>query len=501
MEKSMRRSYEQGERGNFSSLLSISLGFSLYWVLLFVAILKTSLVDGFHDGGGGGISVPLPVAACAGIVIADMVIHRWCDFFSRERGHKVLWAVVDAGAIFPGLILFSHALKGSSGLDMLVLPAWIFFGMAIACLRSLWVELAVGFVKGFASGAIALSVCIGAVWCFLLNFLPIGISACFLCISPAISLATLKALEKELPAAPFVSREESLKRHRLTRPIDALNTAYGAAFGLIVYLLWQSEPSSELYFGIMVAVAAGAFIMLLLFKRNTDKMLHGFVQKVLFPVLVIGLVPISLVDASARPVFILIVLCGFVCMMLASLDSLCLLVKKFEVSPFYLIGRGSSPLLVGFATGFAVAYVALVLNSVDEAFIAVVSLMLVVVLSVVITLVDFDRDYLEDERQGESGTPEIPLGVDSYAIKCELVAGKYGLSAREIEVFYLLARGRGAKYIQEKLCVSESTVKSHTYKIHKKLGVASREDLITLVENEPLQGLQSQSGQLRGSQD
>ena len=50
-------------------------------------------------------------------------------------------------------------------------------------------------------------------------------------------------------------------------------------------------------------------------------------------------------------------------------------------------------------------------------------------------------------------------------------------------MFVLLAKGRGTAYIQDKLYISPHTVKSHTYKIYRKLGVSSREELLTLVEN------------------
>lgn len=56
------------------------------------------------------------------------------------------------------------------------------------------------------------------------------------------------------------------------------------------------------------------------------------------------------------------------------------------------------------------------------------------------------------------------------------------MSTREIEVFNLLAKGRGSVYIQEKLYISQHTVKTHTYHIYKKLGVNSREELLTLIE-------------------
>ena len=54
-------------------------------------------------------------------------------------------------------------------------------------------------------------------------------------------------------------------------------------------------------------------------------------------------------------------------------------------------------------------------------------------------------------------------------------------------MFNLLAKGRGSVYIQEKLCISQHTVKTHTYHIYKKLGINSREELLTLIEQTRLE--------------
>lgn len=65
---------------------------------------------------------------------------------------------------------------------------------------------------------------------------------------------------------------------------------------------------------------------------------------------------------------------------------------------------------------------------------------------------------------------------------CKNVAVSYGLSPRESEVLTYLARGRLATYIADALTVSPHTIKTHTKHIHEKLGVASRQELIDLIE-------------------
>ena len=70
----------------------------------------------------------------------------------------------------------------------------------------------------------------------------------------------------------------------------------------------------------------------------------------------------------------------------------------------------------------------------------------------------------------------------SMRARCEAVADAYHLTARERDIFMLLARGRDYHFIERELVVSRNTVKTHTRNIYGKLGVHSRQELIDLVE-------------------
>lgn len=62
------------------------------------------------------------------------------------------------------------------------------------------------------------------------------------------------------------------------------------------------------------------------------------------------------------------------------------------------------------------------------------------------------------------------------------LASSYMLSARETEVFRLWATGHTLKYIQEKLHLSPSTVKTHVRHIYDKTGVHSRSEIVELLD-------------------
>ena len=72
------------------------------------------------------------------------------------------------------------------------------------------------------------------------------------------------------------------------------------------------------------------------------------------------------------------------------------------------------------------------------------------------------------------------------------LARRCRLSPREIEVFFLLAKGRNRAYIREELVIGDETVKSHIKSIYRKADVHSQQELIDLLERE------SSAGEPRG---
>lgn len=73
--------------------------------------------------------------------------------------------------------------------------------------------------------------------------------------------------------------------------------------------------------------------------------------------------------------------------------------------------------------------------------------------------------------------PLMPLGN-----ACREIADIYGLSKREEEILGHFARGKSHAAIAGELHIGSATVKTHSSNIYQKLGIHSRDELITLVE-------------------
>lgn len=74
------------------------------------------------------------------------------------------------------------------------------------------------------------------------------------------------------------------------------------------------------------------------------------------------------------------------------------------------------------------------------------------------------------------------LTGESLETVLDSIATDFGLTPREREVLSLLARGRDAKHVQEELCVSIYTARTHIRRIYEKLAVHSRQELLDLIE-------------------
>ena len=80
---------------------------------------------------------------------------------------------------------------------------------------------------------------------------------------------------------------------------------------------------------------------------------------------------------------------------------------------------------------------------------------------------------------------EVDRGLDADAVSCVLAAAGQraapspstwpaGLTAREVEVLRLIARGRSNREVAERLFISPKTVGRHVENVYVKIGVSSR---------------------------
>lgn len=74
------------------------------------------------------------------------------------------------------------------------------------------------------------------------------------------------------------------------------------------------------------------------------------------------------------------------------------------------------------------------------------------------------------------------LSHESLDERCRDIAAQYALTAREAEIFALLARGRDVGYIEKELFISRNTVNTHRKNLYRKLDIHTQQELLSLIE-------------------
>lgn len=81
-----------------------------------------------------------------------------------------------------------------------------------------------------------------------------------------------------------------------------------------------------------------------------------------------------------------------------------------------------------------------------------------------------------------SNTRETPEAVSPVPADARRAfAAAHGLSARETDVFLLLAQGRSRRFICEELFIADGTASTYISRVYEKLGVHSKQELLSLV--------------------
>lgn len=105
-------------------------------------------------------------------------------------------------------------------------------------------------------------------------------------------------------------------------------------------------------------------------------------------------------------------------------------------------------------------------------------------LTVIVCIDSHDTDIRAVFSTHRAMSSAPTAGEPTLEERCAALETRFGLTERETEVLGYLCRGRSRTYISEALFISESTVKAHTAHIYRKLGVAGKQELLSLLEAE-----------------
>lgn len=476
----------------FAALLAWMFG--LYWSDLFVARVSTAQFDFLQLRA-------LWLAVEAGTLLVACA----CVRFVSERSLPI--AVGAGTCLFAGtvLVLFAPADAASDALRVAGV-ALTGFGSAV-----LLVLQGIGFARKGPKPLlinVALALLVASVFDSVLLYLSPGLQPMIVSLLPAICVVLLAVSTRSgsgaSSAPPLGSGDPSAapsgsaasdtalsgfgasSNRAIAIRVVALPLVVGLAYGLMQRLTGDAYTSGAAEVNIATIVSfflSAVFIALAALFFDSHKLIK-LVCFVAIPIIGIAFVMLPLFsDAGEAAQAICII--GFnsfyfmVWALWAGDQGGLALPKRFILGLFVLVGAESLGSLIGIQVVTAVRD--------SGSTLAVVSLV-VVYLLLMVGIFSFDRSGgARDEQAQRSiaasddpGASGFLAGTDAAAL--DGWAKRFGLSARETEVFELLAKGRNRVYISKTLFISDNTTRTHMKNVYRKLGVHSQQELIDLLE-------------------
>lgn len=412
----------------------------------------------------------------AGVYFVFFALKKRVDFGSMGRASIVLFGI--AGTLGTVLVVFP-----SSGVLRVFIPfvASVLVGVSQATLMSLgnraWSKMRPERVMVHLAGS-ALVACV--LYC-LLSLVPAAVSTAVVCLLPIVGSVILSTTKKDgLRARPL--RKLDLGDGRLCVRILAFVAAFSFPMGVVAGSTACGDMPSFL-FGSFVLVAGALGMSLLAFAlalRAAPSGMLEFLGNTGSPLIVIGCITVLATQGEALLAGGMLVAAGFVAADLFMWFLNAELVSRSGRRPLEVLARSCCIEWTSFFAGLVFSiglYDVLAEPGCGLLLYAFSSVALIAVTSFVLTQVDLVR--IVEAREGVQDK-------QSMEDACRSMADRFGLSARETEVMVYLANGRTVPYIQGKLTISQSTVKTHVRNIYRKTGVKGKQELLDAIEKEIL---------------
>lgn len=523
MEKSMSENVSPRQSASSAFLLVAVGGFSLFWAVFLSMLMRNSFLD--VDIENLWYHLVLRIAFFIGFGACSFGLSRTPEGAIGTGQRRIM-------TVFA--ILFSVIAAGSSASYFVTQTAhplafdfivWGLSGAGLCCLFFLWIETVTAVSQSSIVKCLALSVVCGCGFYLVITMLPSPFNIAMLAICPLISLGILKTLPREpedppaadsAPAMPALSADqtvesatnleaipltESKKNARLSWAFGAIYVIYGIVFGLGSGSVTQIAGDATLFVGIAALAALGALAAFAFMRRFSGRIEQSNMLRMVFPFLVIALVPMSFMSDVVYTLCNLLLLGAYVFVLLTSIAFELQTARNRKASYLFFIGTSQTALSGGLVIGYGLGFAASATGAINLSMLSGIALGLVVLLAAFVTFAPIEpliHDPAPVEPAPANGASAAKTGESAaeaaerqaehekghWRACCAALAERYALSPRETEVFYYLAKGRGIEHIQNKLYISSHTVKTHTYNIYRKMNVGSREELLDIIEEE-----------------
>ncbi|NTW28971.1 MAG: helix-turn-helix transcriptional regulator [Coriobacteriia bacterium] len=413
------------------------------------------------------------------------------DSFSR----KLTSPSVAAMALVPQMALPIAAFATSVGTEVplsLEIMSWAFFGISFAYATLSWARYFGRTKSRFLEEIVPLAVIASAFAIVGTAAMAPPVNFVVIMLMPFFSLGALFLTTSGFRQSDFTESPALTKQIPLW-PQDIPIAVSGITLGFVCCLLSGFLVSHRFGFTISVATASifSALIIIVERRIHSVSIYPETLLRMAFPFVISGILVTSLniIYPNSYSTLVCLSLLFLVIVLVYAFDisnwnTLTKLTNHFSLSPYSFFGHGRIPMTLGQSLGWLLGALVFRSGTPDAELMSASSLLIVVALAIVITTQPRlpDKAYTIDDSCVEDSKKWNKHESGKWKQGCETAANRYGLSPRESEILYFLAKGRNAEYISQSLHLSYHTVKTHIYHIYQKMNLSSRQQLLDIIE-------------------
>lgn len=470
------------------------LGFGLYWTWVYLSFNSATVVS-FSNGDEAAITLLHIASGLAGCVTFAIAIFNHDRLERAGRSINILWAAAMVSAF--GSMFYATEVIESAVASLLlgaVLP-----GLSTPLLALGWGVLFCTLDARAAASLTAGSFMLSGVLYGLISLIPAPLSGVIVAFLPLLSVCMMAMCPNRGPH-PFTLRSHAAKNADGGNALRDLKDLVCGPFssralaGILLTMVvsgglrtYTGAEAPAVYHDPFIVAAstfaiAAIFLIYSLFLPHTSLKL-GPLYRTAAPLFALGVAALTVFNEPDSATAYFAASAGSMFIDMLTWVLLIEIARSSRLSALLIFAVGRCAIHAGMALG---EIAALAFPSMMVAF----CVSSIVILVIIAGFMFSDRDNAlvfepveEGELDVEPSEESAEKNTSTMDERIAAVAEKFGLTARETEVFMLWATGHGAKSIEEKLVLSSATVRTHIRHIYEKLDVHSRAELIELLEN------------------
>jgi len=396
----------------------------------------------------------LLLLAGGSLLIVPMVLLTAMEPMDNQMIGLVIWSLAGIGTICL-FLLFSGFLSS-------LMHRTIFLTVAAALLLAIFLEFEISYMQTPVNSFSIIIIALCSVFCGVFHTVRIRVVC---------------------GGDPVTNSESRVRSKIFGRSLVMLSLNY-AVLGFVLVFVLLRMPDNQHFFLVFGAGCAFACVLWIVDSLVAQRISERSLFKPVLPLTVCGLAPLMLFGDIVQLACVFVLAAVQIIYLLLGLSAVAENVRISHLSALHAFARIQALNGLGLLIGATAAWLALEVfgqGSLGASAVSVLSVCLVV------TIVSFCHviHYPEPDME-RSAVWSMQQKKNYWRRRCLVVADVSNLSERQTEVLLLLAKGRNSRYIEQELNISSSTAKTHIYNIYQKVGVHTRQELISRIEKIPL---------------